>query len=68
MHQRWLFKKPPRYGYLKRLYQAHRLHHAVDEKEGAVSFDFLYAPPVAELSKQLGQRRKAEKHADRTPL
>ncbi|WP_312795902.1 sterol desaturase family protein [Tianweitania sp.] len=68
VHQRWLFKKPPRSGYLKRLYQAHRLHHAVDEKDGAVSFGFLYAPPVAELSKTLGERRKAAKPADHTPL
>jgi len=59
VHQRWFFKKPPRSGYLKRLYQAHRLHHAVNEKEGAVSFGFLYSPPVTELSKELGQRRKA---------
>lgn len=59
VHQRWLFKKPPRKGYLKRLYQAHRLHHAVDGKEGAVSFGFLYAPPVDVLKKDLSERRSA---------
>lgn len=66
VHQRWFFKKPPRSGYLKRLYQAHRLHHAVDEKDGAVSFGFLYAPPVADLSKTLGERRKGAKTSDPT--
>ena len=53
VHHRWLFKNPPRNGYMKRLYQAHKLHHAVDGREGAVSFGFLYAPPVASLKKQL---------------
>ncbi|PZO82126.1 MAG: beta-carotene hydroxylase [Mesorhizobium amorphae] len=56
VHQRWLFKTPPRSGYLKRLYQAHRLHHATEGKEGAVSFGFLYAPPVAKLKRQLRDR------------
>jgi beta-carotene 3-hydroxylase len=68
VHQRWFFKKPPRSGYLKRLYQAHRLHHAVEDKDGAVSFGFLYAPPVAELSKTLGERRKGAKPADHSAV
>ena len=53
VHQRWPFKYIPRKGYLKRLYQAHRLHHAVDGKDGCVSFGFIYAPPVEELVKEL---------------
>ncbi|TWI53009.1 beta-carotene 3-hydroxylase [Pseudomonas duriflava] len=53
VHQRWPFKYVPRRGYLKRLYQAHRMHHAVDGKEGCVSFGFLYAPSVSTLKKQL---------------
>jgi beta-carotene 3-hydroxylase len=53
VHGRWPFHYVPRSGYLKRLYQAHRMHHAVEEKEGAVSFGFLYAPPVAKLKRQL---------------
>ncbi len=57
VHQRWLFKNPPRSGYLKRLYQAHKLHHATHGREGAVSFGFLYAPPVAKLKQQLRQGR-----------
>jgi beta-carotene 3-hydroxylase len=53
VHQRWPFRYVPRRGYLKRLYQAHRMHHAVADKEGAVSFGFLYAPPVDALKRQL---------------
>ena len=53
VHQRWRFRYVPRQGYLKRLYQAHRMHHAVAGKEGAVSFGFLYAPPIAALKRQL---------------
>ncbi|WP_263263399.1 sterol desaturase family protein [Pseudomonas sp. RIT-PI-S] len=53
VHRRWPLRYLPRRGYLKRLYQAHRLHHAVGGREGCVSFGFLYAPPVARLKRQL---------------
>ncbi|UFH50900.1 sterol desaturase family protein [Pseudomonas sp. KNUC1026] len=53
VHQRWPFRHVPRSGYLKRLYQAHRLHHAVKGRENCVSFGFLYAPPLANLRAQL---------------
>ncbi len=53
VHQRWLFRCVPRNGYLKRLVQAHRLHHAVEGREGGVSFGFLYAPPVRRLKEEL---------------
>lgn len=53
VHHRWPFRYVPRKGYLKRLYQAHRLHHAVKGREGCVSFGFLYAPPVARLKQAL---------------
>lgn len=53
VHRRWPFTYTPRSGYLKRLYQAHRMHHAVEGREGAVSFGFLYAPPVARLKQDL---------------
>ena len=39
--------------YLKRLIQAHRLHHAVPTRRGSVSFGFLYARPVRKLKDQL---------------
>lgn len=56
VHQRWPFRYVPRRGYLKRLYMAHRLHHAVRGREGCVSFGFLYAPPVDKLQATLRQR------------
>jgi beta-carotene 3-hydroxylase len=43
-------------GYLKRLVQAHRLHHSVRGREGSVSFGFLYAPPVSGLVTRLRAR------------
>lgn len=53
VHQRWPFRYIPHSGYLKRLVQAHRLHHAVKGREGCVSFGFLYAPPVPRLRQEL---------------
>jgi beta-carotene 3-hydroxylase len=65
VHQRWPFRHKPRNSYLKRLVQAHKLHHAVDGREDCVSFGFLYAPPVRLLKQRLshlhpaGLRREA---------
>ena len=59
VHRRLSFFPVPRSGYLKHLVQAHRLHHAVREREGAVSFGFLYAPSLARLKQQLGERSGA---------
>lgn len=56
VHQRWPFRHVPKNGYLKRLVQAHRLHHAVDGRKGCVSFGFLYAPPVERLRSDLRAR------------
>ena len=60
VHQRWPFRIVPRNRYLKRLVQAHRLHHAIRTREGCVSFGFLYARPVSELKDELRAR-----HGDR---
>lgn len=68
VHQRWPFRYIPRQGYLKRLYLAHRLHHAVRGKEDCVSFGFLYAPPIEKLQATLRQskaRRAASEDAAR---
>ena len=56
VHRRWPFKYVPRHGYLKRLYQAHLMHHAVDGKDGCVSFGFLYAPSIEKLRRELRAR------------
>ena len=58
VHQRWPFKSVPRKGYLKRVYQAHRLHHAVRGREGCVSFGFVYAEPAATLARKLQDNRR----------
>jgi beta-carotene 3-hydroxylase len=57
LHQRWPFRHVPRRGYLKRLYQAHKLHHAVEGRDGAVSFGFLYAPRLDRLRETLRRNR-----------
>lgn len=61
VHQRWPFYVKTPNGYLKRLVQAHRLHHAVHERDGAVSFGFLYAEDVRTLKSRLkaNQARKS---------
>ncbi len=53
VHRRWPLKWQPRSGYLKRLIQAHKMHHAVRDKDGAISFGFLYARPLPELKREL---------------
>jgi beta-carotene 3-hydroxylase len=53
VHQRWPFRHHPRNPYLKRLVQAHRLHHAVAGRDHCVSFGFLYAPPIRSLKQTL---------------
>ena len=59
VHRRWPIRWQPKSGYLKRLVQAHRMHHAVRTREGAVSFGFLYAPDVRKLKQRLKQRQAA---------
>ncbi len=56
VHQRYATRWIPRSGYLKRLVQAHRMHHAVQGREHCVSFGFLYAPPLTKLREQLRGR------------
>lgn len=55
VHQRIRFRAIPRFGYMRRIIQAHRLHHAVETKEGCVSFGFVYAPPVRVLKAELSR-------------
>jgi len=53
VHGRAPIRWTPKRGYLKRLVQAHRIHHATHGREGAVSFGFLYAPEVRRLKAEL---------------
>ncbi len=41
---------------MKRIVQAHRLHHVVETREGTVSFGFLVAPDPAALKAALKAR------------
>lgn len=56
VHQRFGVRWVPRRGYAKRLLQAHRLHHAVQDKDGGVSFGFLFARSPARLKRALAER------------
>ena len=64
VHRRLPHRIVPQGGYLKRIMQAHRIHHAVETKHGGVSFGFLVAPPIRTLKAQL---RAAEHTALRAP-
>jgi beta-carotene 3-hydroxylase len=59
VHRRFPFPLQGRRGYLRRLVQAHHLHHAVHAREGAVSFGFLVAGDPARLAARLKAHRAA---------
>ncbi len=56
VHGRFGHRAPPRSGYVKRIVQAHRLHHAVDTREDGLSFGFLWAPRPEQLKAELKRR------------
>ena len=56
VHRRLPVKLNPKKGYLRRLIQAHHMHHATRERDGAVSFGFLYAPPLDKLDREYRER------------
>lgn len=58
VHRRIKVPYKARKSYMRRLVQAHRMHHATHERDGAVSFGFLYAPAVDRLKEQ--RKRIAE--------
>lgn len=64
VHQRWPFRYHPNSGYLRRLVEAHHLHHAVHTREGCVSFGFVYAPDPDRLRAELKANRRARLDAD----
>lgn len=57
VHQRW-FRYVPRRGYLKRLVQAHNLHHATHGKAGGVSFGFVLARDPHRLKQELMRQHR----------
>ena len=66
VHRRFRIPFEPRSPYLKRLIQAHRIHHAVIDRDGAVSFGFLYAAPPAALARALRESRLAQRGSAET--
>lgn len=57
VHRRVAHHYVPRSTYMKRIVQAHRLHHAVETRRGAVSFGFLVAPDPRVLKARLRNQR-----------
>jgi beta-carotene 3-hydroxylase len=59
-------KFKPKHPYLKRIINAHRVHHAAVTREGAVSFSFLWAPKTygpehqAEVDRTLAEIREIQ--------
>ncbi|HYI49931.1 MAG TPA: beta-carotene hydroxylase [Allosphingosinicella sp.] len=56
VHKRLAHRYLPKSAYMKRIVQAHRLHHAVEAKDGAVSYGFLWAPRPEALKAELARR------------
>jgi beta-carotene 3-hydroxylase len=59
VHRRVATRYLPRSAYMKRIIQAHRLHHVVETKRGTVSFGFLWAPRPETLKAELNRRGNA---------
>ena len=59
VHKRLDHTYLPRSSYMKRIVQAHRLHHVVETKAGTVSFGFLWAPRPEALKAELKRRERA---------
>jgi beta-carotene 3-hydroxylase len=59
VHNRLPHRYVARSRYMKRIVQAHRLHHVVETKRGTVSFGFLYAPRPDALKAELKRRSRA---------
>ncbi|MBK5264041.1 MAG: sterol desaturase family protein [Alphaproteobacteria bacterium] len=58
VHRRIGHRYVPRSDYMKRIVQAHRLHHVVETRLGTVSLGFLYAPRPEILKAQLVRNGK----------
>jgi beta-carotene 3-hydroxylase len=68
VHKRIAHRYVARSRYMKRIVQAHRLHHVVETRAGTVSFGFLWAPPAAALAEELARRGQKGMRAPAEPL
>ncbi len=66
VHKRVGHRYVPKSTYMKRIMQAHRLHHVVETKEGTVSFGFLWAPKPEVLKAQIAKGGRAGVRAPAT--
>ena len=57
VHRRMKHRYIPKSAYMKRIVQAHRLHHALESKHHGLSFGFLVAPSIETLMVQLDSSR-----------
>lgn len=67
VHRRIAHRYVPQWTYMKRIVQAHRLHHAVEARRGAVSFGFLCAPRPEVLKARLGQAKPLQSKGRSSP-
>jgi len=56
VHKRIGHRYIPKSDYMRRIVQAHRLHHVVETRAGTVSFGFLWAPKPETLKAELKRR------------
>ena len=66
VHRRLKHGWRPTSAYMRRIVQAHRLHHAAETRDGTVSFGFLYAPPVRRLKAELAANQQVRLRASST--
>ncbi|WP_211876529.1 sterol desaturase family protein [Plastoroseomonas hellenica] len=57
VHRRFPLPARPARGYLRRLAQAHHLHHRTHARDGAVSFGFLMPRDIPTLKRRLRERQ-----------
>ncbi len=57
VHERFATLAVNRRGFWRTRIQAHRLHHAVRDKHGCVSFGFLWVLPIRRLKSKLAAQR-----------
>lgn len=61
VHRRFPLPLSAGRGYLRRLVQAHHLHHRARERTGAVSFGFLMPRDIAALKRRLRQHQAGQR-------
>ncbi len=63
VHRRVRIRYKPKSPYMRRIIEAHWVHHSTSGKEGAVSFGFLYSPPVNELIQERDRLQRLRQEA-----